>query len=884
MRQAGNIGYTLDLGGLRDARPAVGALSRLREALAQRGLVLTEWGDSAEPRAAHVVAASADSAAARSALASAGVSLPSGPESLALVGGRGRGAPTTFAIGTDGIGLAYALDELADRARFSENPVEALAVDRPRVEQPANAVRGVARLFVSDVEDLGWLRDRDFWRRYLAMLSRHRFNYLHLGFGIGHDFLRGVRDAYLLFPYPFLLDVPGYHVRAAGLPADERDRNLAALRFISDEAASHGLHFQLGLWTHGYRWYDSPEANYTIEGLEPEQHAAYCRTALGQLLSECPSIAGLVLRVHGESGVPEGSHSFWREVFAGATDAGRRIELNLHPKGLDRETIDLALGTGLPVTISPKYAAEHQGLPYHQAAIRGLERETRRGTGDSFVAGLMSRSGGDLRYTRYSYADFLSEDRPYGVYFRVWPGTRRLLLAGDPGFDRALGRSASLGGSLGLDVMEPLSTKGRRGSGAAHDAAGSRERLAYADQSLATEHDFEKYEYTYLLLGRHLYDPDCEPAVWRRYLQSQVGAVPSEETERVLAGASRILPLVTSAHLPSAAHNNYWPELYTNMPIADAGRAHHYGDTPSPKRFGYVSPLDPAIFQSIDDFVRSVRQGEPDPRVSPLRVASWLGALSREAREGGERLRSRPPTSGEARFADRASRDVLAQAYLGGFFAEKLRAGVAYELGKSTGERRWLTAAIERYRRARETWARLAALTSDTYVRDITYGGEAWLRGSWSDRLKAIDQDVADLEGELASAGGPPAEPADDAALEALDPEAPRVFFQHEAEPFRRGEALRIALQALAGGEEDPSTRVWLHYRHVNQAEDYVRVEMASTPDGFAAEIPARYADSPYSLLYFFEVRRGGSALLWPGLGEDLTGQPYFVARMLRSG
>lgn len=42
--------------------------------------------------------------------------------------------------------------------------------------------------------------------------------------------------------------------------------------------------------------------------------------------------------------------------------------------------------------------------------------------------------------------------------------------------------------------------------------------------------------------------------------------------EAALASASRILPLVTTAHHPSAANNRYWPEMYTNMPVGDEAR------------------------------------------------------------------------------------------------------------------------------------------------------------------------------------------------------------------------------------------------------------------------------------------------------------------------
>ena len=45
----------------------------------------------------------------------------------------------------------------------------------------------------------------------------------------------------------------------------------------------------------------------------------------------------------------------------------------MHAKGMDQQMIDVALATGMPVNVSPKYWAEHMGLPYHQAAIRELE-------------------------------------------------------------------------------------------------------------------------------------------------------------------------------------------------------------------------------------------------------------------------------------------------------------------------------------------------------------------------------------------------------------------------------------------------------------------------------------------------------------------------------
>ena len=153
----------------------------------------------------------------------------------------------------------------------------------------------------------------------------------------------------------------------------ERKMNLEALKFIAAQTAARGLHFQLGIWTHAYQWTDSPNAYHSIEGLTPETHADYCRDALAMLLKQCPEIQGLTLRVHGESGIPEGSYEFWRTLFAAVKGCGRTVEIDMHAKGVDETMIDIAVATGMPVKLGAKYSAEHQSLGYQQADIRALE-------------------------------------------------------------------------------------------------------------------------------------------------------------------------------------------------------------------------------------------------------------------------------------------------------------------------------------------------------------------------------------------------------------------------------------------------------------------------------------------------------------------------------
>jgi len=337
-------------------KPAHWAAAELRDALRNRSIV-AEIFPALEQAPADfqcIIAVSTSLSSGKQAIAATGISLPSVPEAVGFARGKLENRRFLLAAGSDVRGVVYALLELADRVNFAADPISELSNIPRTVEKPANRVRSIARAFVSDVEDKPWFNDREMWPRYLTMLATQRFNRFNLSLGIGYDFLRNVTDAYFLFAYPFLLSVPGYDVRATELPDAERDRNLEMLKFISEETVSRGLQFQLGIWMHGYDWSDSPQANYRIMGLTPENHGKYCRDAVCQLLKACPDISGITFRIHGESGVQEGSYDFWRTVFEGVPKCGRKVEIDLHAKGIDQTMIDSALATGMPVNVAPK--------------------------------------------------------------------------------------------------------------------------------------------------------------------------------------------------------------------------------------------------------------------------------------------------------------------------------------------------------------------------------------------------------------------------------------------------------------------------------------------------------------------------------------------------
>lgn len=855
--------------------PVGWATTRLANELDRSGITvrIVERPDPTAPGAT-ILVAGADAATAQSRYAGLGVPGPSGPESFALLPSADDTEQVTLVCGADMRGLVYAVLELAERVEQGRDPLAVLP-PAPLVEQPANKVRSVMRLFCSELEDMTWFHDEVFWQDYLSMLVAQRFNRFSLTLGLGYNYQLGVTDGYFYFAYPFLLSVPGHDVRVPQLPDEERDRNVAMLRYISEQAVGRGLDFQLGLWTHAFEWIDSPEARHTIEGLTAERHAEYCRDAVTNLLEECPAIGGLTFRIHGESGVPESSWKFWLTMFTGVAASGRTVGIDLHAKGLDDVTLRYALDTGLPVTVSPKFWAEHMGLPYHQAAIRELERPVREDPSDlSEWHRYMAVSEGSRPFTRYGYADFLREDRPYDVVFRLWPGTQRLLLWGDPECAAAYGRAGSFAGCQGIEWFEPLSFKGRQGSG----VEGS--RTGYADPSLVPANDWSKFAYAYRLFGRLSYDPDAPPEVWRGHLERSFGEK-AREAEAALARASRILPLVTTAHHPSASNNYFWPELYTDMPIVwsdDGTRAHPYLDTPIPRRFGTVAPLDPEVFSSIAEFVRELMAGEPTGRVSPLQVAS---CLDRFAEEAAARIDSVASGSARDHEARRWIADVRITAALGRFFAGKLRAGLYYELHSATGDREALGRAIEVYRAARAGWREAATIATGVYADDLTFGPEARLRGHWADRLPAIEADLDAMEG-LWNAGAESGAAAQVAGriLESVSRSMPPVELHHTPPPaFRADEPLELRVRPR--GE----TAAWvrgmaLRFRPMNHALTYSERAMVRVGDEFIGRVAAEELESNYGLAYAFVLRdSGATAVRYPGLGADLMSQPYFTVR-----
>jgi hypothetical protein len=835
------------------------AVGKLRDAITPEGLA--GRGATADFT---VVVAPADSRLARPFVNRAGLTVP---EMTVLIPDPQNAS--LLATGSDVRGMTYAVLELAERVRAGTDILAALRVGEPMVERSPNRVRSVARAFVSEIEDKPWFYDRGFWSAYLDSVAAARFNRFNFALGFGWDFPRGVTGDYLHFPYPYLVEVPGYeqvHVEPVLAPG-ERQRNLETLQFIATETARRGMDFQLGIWTHAYQWTDSPRSDHHIVGLTPDTHAAYCRDALAMVLKACPQITGLSMRIHGESGIPEGSYPFWQTLFEAVANERTRdgqkriIELDLHAKGLDDRMIAIARATQMPVKAGAKFWAEHQGLAYHQADIRAAEY-AKQG-----VTGTFALSSGSRSFTRYGYGDFYRQDFGVDVLYRVWPGTQRHLLWADAALASGYGRAAHFCGAAGMELCEPLTFKGREGSG--HGGG----RLAYVDAAYGpADLDSRKFALTYAVWGRYLYNPETAPDFLHRALKESFGpAGPPLET--ALANSSRILPLMTTAWLPSASNHEFWPEMFTPMSLLPISGKPLYGDSPAPHNVSAISPLDPQLFSTIDQHAKDLVSGTENPRYSPAEVSQWIEMAVQTSTRALEAARKSAATGAQKPEFRRAEADILILNGLGMYYAQLFRAGLFYSIHEQTSDPEAGTQCRVAYQKARDAWAAMAERAKRVYVADVSYGSPAFRRGHWAARLAAIDADLAAVEAHFAAKPGKRMSAS--AAIQAVAQPAARaaVSVKHTApEAFRPGSDLHLTIGPATGVGQ---ATLW--YRHVNQAERWLSMPMQRAGSRFSAAIPASYTDSPYPLQYYFELRAAGAAALYPAFNATLSNQPYYA-------
>ena len=591
------------------------------------------------------------------------------PESfrIELVSGMGR------ISGGDLRGLMYGLLAAAEQIRLTGHL-------SPAKGSPATPIRGI-RVFIHNRDlDESWYYSKDYWQEFFAMLARDRFNRFNLVFA--HQ------TNYMAPPYPFWVAVEKFpQVRVPGLTDEQRNRNLEMLKYISQNAADHGIDFTLGIWEHNIQRGMTP----MVEGLTTENIGPYSYEALKKVLAACPAIRSVQLRTNVESGIPNDRQvAFYRDwVFRALRDSGRRLTLDLRGWAMQRGMLEAAEHAGVPLRLSSKYWAEDLGRPYQPA-------ET---------------------FPGYSYLNFLEKPRPYGFFWELWGlGSNRLLLWGDPDYVRRAVPTFELAGSSGFEIDPPLAQKGfgnRPGVWGVFTEA-QQNRVFW-------RWEFERYWMFYMLWGRLSYDPKTPDKVWMAELQRRFGAAAADVLE-AYRQSGNVLPQIVAAHL--ADPNMYiWPE------INPGGLIDAYKD---------VRSSDWRTIASIREAVRDRLEGIASAKQTPQQTADLLNAAAAATEQAVARAKAKTSAFNKEWLSSEP--DFLVLAALARYHAHKQLAAYNLTLFDKTADASALDAAKREVEAGIAVWENLVKLTDNLYPEQMAFGPDDI--GDWKDKLPYVRHDL----------------------------------------------------------------------------------------------------------------------------------------------
>jgi len=604
------------------------------------------------------------------------------PESYAIT----RPSPDRLAVvGRDDNGLLYGCLDLAEQLDLGTDLSSAVE----RRVAPELRVRGVYLFLHNEEAEQGWVNDPAFWQSYADDLARYRFNRFNL--------IYGHQSPYLIPIYAFMLDDldEAYpEIRVEGITPEERARHLVALQMASEAMASRGLTFFLGIWN-SRPWKTANgvwETQATrVSGTDDlGRLVAYTRKGFTRLMDRCPEIGGIQLRMNIESGIAD--QRFFVQAFVPALNElsarGRRLTIELRNWGLHPDTIEAFRSTGLPIVVSTKYFAEHQGMPYQPPVMRGS----------------------------YSYDSFLRKDKPFPFQWHLWNlGSHRLFAWGDPDYARRFTESCHLGDGVGFEMTPPQSQKG-------YSQWGQVTPGDWSDRTdVPARWAHQRYWFFHMAYGRMSYDPTTGDAPFLRELAARTTTDAAPAMLALYRAASQVVSYLISMRMDDP--NMYvWPELDCGGPID------HNAIAP---------PGEVSLFATAREYAQALVAGHGGAKLSPLECARDLAGYGDAIEESLGALEGADGLAGSVEYRT-VSVDAAALAALARYNAAKCQATAHLALFYETGDVHHLAASEAAATDGVARWSELCERTGNYYGR-LHLGPSG---GHWRDNTPRVEYDL----------------------------------------------------------------------------------------------------------------------------------------------
>ena len=268
------------------------------------------------------------------------------------------------------------------------------------------------------------------------------------------------------------------------------------------------------------------------------------------------------------------------------------------------------------------------------------------------------------------------------------------------------------------------------------------------------DYAFEKQWLFYELWGRLLYDPKTPDTVFEgsfanRYGLKSDGATgpPARLGKPMLeaTAAASQMPLRLASFFRATWDYTLYSEGFLS-PMPTGGLADNVSSFISIDELIDHATLDPA-YLSIKDYTALVQANKPVPadKISPLALADLLDADAQTVLTRTGQLRPGASPTLACELAD-----LETWAHLSHYFADKLRAGVALQAYRLSGDTAKQQQAIELLTKCLMHWHKVSEGTAShyhevPYVEGNTFGGTAYkdaLRFSWTKYLPQVMRDV----------------------------------------------------------------------------------------------------------------------------------------------
>jgi hypothetical protein len=527
--------------------------------------------------------------------------------------------------------------------------------------------------------------EREFWTRFLDAMARHRYNVLSL---------------WSLHPFPSLVKVPEFPevaladvwrtraklddtfsfagtdmVRPAMLADHEVVKRMSIeekiefWRWVMQHAADRGI--QVYFFTWNVFTFGAEGKHGITDDLGNETTKKYFRASVREVVKTYPLLAGMGITA-GE-GMPEKMDSKEKEAWLAATyGEGVRDALKDEPKREFRmihrfhwtaqgDILDAFKDYPGPFDFSFKYSVAHMYSipkpPFIQPLLDGLApgRKTWLTVRNDDI---YTFRFGDPTYAREYIANIPPADKIAGFYI------------GPDGY------------VWGRDFLER------------NPAPGPRPLV------------MEKQWYSFMMWGRLAYDPSLPDSHFERALAARHPAAPSPQVFRALQGASQVMPLITRF---------FWGDIDLKW-FPEACWSHRRskgGGFYTVRHFMEGSTMPGANVLNIRDWRQRLTARQPMTETTPLEIAAALDGAAADTSAALEKLRAPAKQDTELQ---KTVNDCEALAWLGRYYAAKIRGACALALFDATGVKREQDAALDHLTAALDHWKKYAAIRDAHYV------------------------------------------------------------------------------------------------------------------------------------------------------------------------